>query len=362
MEEKVITVTNISAFKRIAFFLCDLVINFFFCLMIVNFAVFPAARSILHFDTMVEQINKAENNKIEILEKNQILLYREESTKNNFDDSFQYSFECFVENFINDKENETIFYRYYVDIKNDKTTYISLFNILNEKHGYFNVTDKVTLKDEYKTMFSPYFDPSDSLSEVGKEQFETFREKAFVGLYTEIILDIKNNDLRYGDLSYVEENNLSTELTSKIENMYSFSTIIGYVLISLIYFIVIPISNENRYTLSQFFLRNNRIDCLSMKPVKKRYIALVAVIQVVANMGLIILIPSLTIGVETCFSLPYLFMLSLLSVVYTIVSLIFIIFNRFHRSLYDIFSNSVVIGREDFENILYAYGTKDGRK
>lgn len=360
MEKTVITITPISIFKRIAFFLCDLVINFFFGLMVVNFAIFPIGRSIINFDEKVTTINTCETNKIKILQESEILLFKDESSKKDFNSCLDYTFEIFAKSFIDGNDEENVIYKYYIDIRNDKNSYMSLFKELNENKPYFNVDENVSLKDEYKTLFAPYFDPTDSLSEQGEEIFEDFKESAFIDIYGEVIKDIKVNDLKYGDLSYISEDTLSRDLNESIGTFYSLSTIIGYVLVFVICFILIPISNENRYTLSQFFLRTNRVDCVFMKPIKKRRILLSSIIQLIANMGFIVLIPSLTIGVEASFALPYLSIFSLLSVVYSVVSLVFIIVNKYHKSLYDIFSDSVVISREDYEKILYCKGTKNG--
>lgn len=360
MEKKVIAISPISIFKRIAFFLCDLVITFFFGLMLTNFAIFPIGRTIIDFDEKINTINKCESNKLKILQDNEILLFEDTAKKSDFNSCLQFTFESFTKNFVEDKENETVIYRYFVNYRNDKNTYISLFNKLNENQPYFIVNETVRLKDEYKNLFAPYFDPTDNLSEQGEKEFSNFQECVFVDIYGEVIKDIKAHDLTSGDLSYVLENSLSNKLNESIGKFYSFSTIIGYVFVSIVSFILIPISNENRFTLSQFFLRTNRVDCVSMKPISKRRILIASIIQLIANMGLIVFIPSLTIGVEASFALPYLSIFSLLAVLYSIISLLFIIFNKFNKSLYDIFSNSVVISREDFENILYNVGTKNG--
>ena len=358
MENQVTTVTNISAFKRMAFFLCDLVINFFFGLMIINFAIYPLGRTIINFEEKTAEINRCEDNKIKILEDNSILLYKDEVNKKEFKSCLQYTFESFTKSFIEDKENETVIYKYFIDIKNDKTTYLSYFNKVNASKSFFVINDNVTLKDEYKTLFAPYFDPMDSLSEQGKEYFNAFKEDVFVDLYEEVIKDIKVNDLTSGELSYKHENDVTNEINKEINNFYSICTIIGYIVVSILYFIVVPISNEHRYTLSQFFLRHNRVDCNSLKPFSRKNVLLTFVIQLVANMGLLVLIPSITLGVEASFALPYLSILSLLAVAYSLVSMFFIIFNEFNKSLYDIFSNSVVIDREDYEKIIYNTGKK----
>lgn len=358
MENNITTVTNISAFKRMAYFLCDLVINFFFGLMVINFAIYPIGRSIINFDEKIATINNCEDNKIKILEDNSLLLYKDEVTKKDFNSSLSYTYESFLKCFAEDKESENVIYKYFVDIKNTKATYISYFNKVNASKGYFNIDENVTLKDEYKTLFAPYFDPKDTLSEKGKEEFDYFKENVFVDLYEEVIKDIKVNDLKSDELSYKYENDLSDDITRDIAKFYSISTIIGYVIVIMIYFIVIPISNEHRYTLSQFFLRTNRVDCNTMKPIKRVSVLIMVIIQLVANMGLLVFIPSLTIGVEAAFSLPYLSILSILAVVYSLVSMFFIIFNEFNKSLYDIFSNSVVIDREDYEKIVYNSGKK----
>lgn len=360
MEKKITTVTNISAIKRIAYFLCDLVINFFFGLMIINFAVYPIGRSIINFVDKIATINKCEDNKIKILEENSILLYKEEASKRDFNASLQYTFESFTQKLVEDKENETVIYRYFVDIKNDKSTYINYFSKINQNKEYFAINDNVTLKDEYKTLFAPYFNPLDSLSEQGDKEFKEFKENVFVDLYEEVIKDIKVNDLKSGDLSYKHENDLSDETTKSIANFYSLSTLIGYVIVTILYFIVIPISNEHRYTLSQFFLKTNRVDCSTLKTFSRKNVLIMFVIQLIANMALIVFIPSLTIGVEAAFSLPYLSILTLLAAVYSLVSMFFIVFNEFNKSLYDIFSNSVIIDREDYEKIIYNVGNKNG--
>ena len=318
MENKITTVTNISAFKRMAFFLCDLVINFFFGLMIINFAIFPLARNIINFEEKITEINKCEDNKIKILEDNSLLLYKDEVSKKELNPCLQYTFESFTKSFIDDKEDETVIYRYFVDIKNDKTTYISYFKKVNTSKEFFVVAENVVLKEEYKTLFSPYFDPIDSLSEQGKEDFDKFKEDVFVDLYEEVIKDIKVNDIKSGELSYKHEDDVCNDINKEISKTYSISTIIGYVLVSIIYFILVPISNEHRFTLSQFFLRHNRVDCSTLKPFSRKNVLLMFIIQLVANMGLLVFIPSLTIGVEASFALPYLSILSLLAVVYSL--------------------------------------------
>ena len=351
--------------KRLLAFLGDFFLSFILSFILFNVAVFPLAKVICQTGEKQNQINQCEEASNQMLFSQKILF--KNNPYNSFASHVNYTFKVFLSYYAFDEEsgvdpnypqyghkleNEVIRH-YLVDIKGDSAAYLSAFNENNSDH-YFTIgdtPDSIVLKTEYKTLLSA------ELLEVTDEEnysetMTNMRDHVFARLfYLSVYQDILDNDLIVDGISYNSYMNRIKSINQELQWVAVSSSLISLVLGWSVFYLLLPLIRSDSKTLTMAAMSLEPVNKKTLGPVKKLQVVVNSLYQLVTNLLYVIFLPSLYFGVAYCFSLPLLFVLGAISLIYLIVSLFFVLFNQHNRSLSDFLSQMVLIPTSEIDNI-----------
>ena len=255
------------------------------------------------------------------------------------------------------KLDNEFFMHYFVDIRNDTLSYISLINEFDNENIYFNAVDNnISLKDYYKNLLTPYFDEKDDLSEEGQSAFSKLTEDIFLNLYARMMEDIYAKNLTYNGMDFNENRSIVTNFDKIYYQFFSICALIAYFLSWAICYILVPLANKSHRTLTMIIMKVEHIGKNNLYLLRPGEVLLNSVYQLVANFAYVLFLPLSYISITYLLSLPWLPALFAISFVFNFVSFFFIIFNQYNRGVSDLLSRSLLISSSDLDAIYRSKG------
>lgn len=366
---KVVELRPLGKFKRILLFLGDYFITFIFSFILFNLAVFPLAKVICKTNQKSQEIANLEKASNDLLIGSGILFEDPEGTFE-FKEHVNYTFKVFLSYYAFDDENvdtnhpqyghkeeNEVLRHYYVTYMHDTTdgaaSYLADFANVNED-GMFTVGETINdikLKSDYKELLG-----TELLEQTDESKYSVnmtnFRDHVFAKLfYLHVYEDINTNDFVKDDISFKGCLNRIGEINNYLKWVATWPAIISAVLSWGIVYLMYPMINRERRTMTMSVMKLNKLKMVSMVDINRKDVALQSFYNLLLSMSSVLFLPVLYFGFAYCFNLPLLFILTSISIVLTLTSLFFVLFNEHNRSGSDVLTFSVVIPTEEIDNI-----------
>lgn len=372
-ENKYIDINPISKGRRILVYLGDFFINFILSFVLFGVMVAPLAKLITNYETKSSLFEKYEQERIDILYDNDLIFYEDEVYKYDQNVYMKFTYDCFLSYYVltepvefkisNDafgqNESNEVVKHYYVNIKNNESLYYSLFNKYNEKVGYFEIADNtIVLKDEYRIQLVEYFNPMGEMSEVGLNLYDELASNVFFALFGTILTDITEVDLRSNNAqySYNEYNVMAVEIKNYHTTLLSVSSIISYLLSTIVVYLIYPLINKSLRTPTMSILKVDRINIVDFNKPKKVSVFILFIYAFVFNIPFVMFLPMTLVSFAYLFQFSMLVSFSFVSLVFNLISLIVLLFDSFARTISDKLSKTVLINETDLLEIYKAKG------
>lgn len=368
MEENnnIVDIQPVSKGKRTLVFLGDFFICFILTFVLMMLAVQPLASLITKLDDKEKTALEAEKNRDDILYDSKLLFFLNNDEKYNYEKNLAFTFQRFVsyyafseehpsdvnqEYYGHQKESE-IFSSYYIDYKSDSATYNTIFN----NSDYFVIEDsEKTLKETYKEQFVNLYLPGDELSEAANIQYQRLYEE-FLGAYANMVNDIKKNDLKIDDRSFIYYQNIMDDFAKYSDWLYVISSLIAFFIAWFICFVGMPLIFDNGQTITMKVMKIERIGMNNLYTVNKGESILIGVYQFVLCLVGVSFIPLAYVPFYYLFNLPLLIPLSSISLLLLLSSTMIMLLNKYSRTGSDLLSRTVLISEADLNKIYEARG------
>lgn len=368
---KTVDIFPLGKGRRILTYLCDYVICLFTTFFLFNVMIYPISKAIGGYHDKYQEKGVCEKAKLDILYEYDLLFYKEDASKYEFENNKAYTFDQFLMSWVLGDEmagvnRYDVVKNYWIDIKNNPNEYARNYYDSELTDTFFFEYDEnhfpIALKDQFKNDFRPYFVEGDEMSEAAKHNLEVFKNNFFISAYSSIFADIQYgnealhvpaSDLwsKDGTKSFNNLTNRVLEIT-KFQNItYISSTIASYVLAWLILFFIIPFFTKNHKTISMMFMKTETIKKETLFLMKKRDVILLSLYNLIANLHCLWLIPLAVVNFNYVFSLTPLLVVSLISFVYVIFSFIVLLFNAFNRTINDLLTQTLMISTDTLDEI-----------
>ena len=374
VEQKFIDIHPLSKWKRLLVFLGDYFIAFILSFTLFNLVVFPSAR-------IVSRTNEKNN---------QVIALEQKASKMLIDDGFLYSpndgasfvedvnytFKVFLSYYAFDEltpdtnnpqyghkiENEVVRH-YYENVIKSTNQYVVDFKEVNEKDNMFVIgetVDSIALKADYKALLS------NELLEVKdeanySEAMTNFRDHVFAKLfYLHMYKHITENDYIKDGASYNAYYDEAEAIIKRLQWVPVVSTYISVLLSWSIVFVLFPLVNKENRTITMSVMGVSKLHYKSLGPIDKKNVMIQSFYHFVTMLTSILFLPALYYGLEYCFNLPMLFVLSVCSFGLIIVSGIVMIINQYNRTGIDILTNTVLVPTSDLD-MMYLENIENGK-
>ena len=366
---KVVELQPLGKFKRILLFLGDYFIAFIFSFILFNLAVFPLAKVICGTNEKSQEIANLEKTSNDLLINNGIMFEDPDGTFK-FENHVNYTFKVFLSYYAYDtedvdanhpqyghKEANEVIRHYYVTYMHDTSdgaaSYLADFASVNED-GLFTIGETVNdiaLKAEYKELLGTELLEQEDESKYS-ENMLIFRDKIFAKLfYLHVYEDIRQNDFIKDGVSFQQCLDKIGSINNYLKWVATWPAIISGVLSWGIVYLLYPMINRERRTMTMSVMKLNKLKMVSMVDINRKDVGLQSFYNLLLSMSSVLFLPVLYFGFAYCFNLPLLFIITLISLVLSIVSLFFILFNEHNRSGSDILTFSVVVPTSEIDNI-----------
>ena len=369
-KQKVVNIVPASKGKRILLFLADLFLNFILSFVVLNLIVVPLGKLFVGFKGKTNDYTENQTLRADILYQNGVVINSGDVEKKDLVYNVSFSYYCFLSyysyneenpsNMIDDqfghKEENEVIRHYFIDIINNQDKYVSLFDNYNNDKYFVKDGINYSLREEYKAQIAPYFKQGDSVSENGEKYIKEIETSVFYPLYSEVMSLIEENDLIYNDLSYKEITKEIKEYEKFLRNFIVITSFTALAISSIALYLMVPIFNQNRKTLSMMIMKMERVTIDKLSIVKKYECIVSTIYAILTNMIIVFFIPLLQATIFELFNIPILFIFGLFSIVLMLGSLIFLLFNKFNRTLFDFFTRVVYLKTEQLDEIYRAKG------
>ena len=363
-EEKVFELNPLKKWKRIVLSLGDYFITFIISFVLFNLAVFPLAKLMMNTQERNAEVQRLEKQSNSLLIDSGILIAGANDTT--FDEYVNHTFKVFLSYYAFDEENPSVtnpdygrkiknevIRTYYLNIKNDENSYISLFKEANSD-GLFAIGDTVSsivLKDEYKLLLS-----NELLEITDESQYSTnmlnFRDHVFARLfYLDVYKDIQANDLVVEGVSYNQCLAKAKSIMLSLQWIASISVLISIVLAWGVVYLLVPLLNSERRTITMSVMKLDKLKMAFFAPIDKKIVLIQSFYYLILALSPSAMLPVLFFGLGYSFNLPLLFVLSAISLFFAIVSLFFILFNQYNRSGSDILTRTLLVETDELDRL-----------
>lgn len=353
---KEINVYPLKKTRRILLFLADFFICFFLSFTLFQVAINPLAQTIMDSTGLSSEMTTAQKSRDSVLYGNELLFAEDSEEPSAFASNLQYTADCYVGYLVGAEGYEKcdVFHNYYVAIKVDEAGYAAIFEEYDAAGAYFGASHN--LSETYVEEWAPYFDPKDTISSKGSEDMESFIESFFLSAYAQMLSDISENDLTYGGVSYKENQARFSEISDLQDISIMGAALCSHLISCLLLFMLIPCLSKNRKSVAMMALRNERVNASKLTLLRKRDVLLRFVYDFASMAMGLFLLPLTTVDFNELFSLPVLFPLSLVAIVYVIGSLVFLLIDAYGRTLSDRLTGTVLVDEETLDEIYRAKG------
>lgn len=344
-----------SKIKKILAFLGDLLIFYILAVTMFQLVVFNIASSITNYSSKLNDNITTINQRMDILYNNNLLFHDKEDNKYDFSSNLDTTFDIFLKSYVLNENNDPIIY-YFNELSNNKEN--NILEKYNEfGNNFFNIeNNKITLKEEMKEYFKPYFDSTDSLSAVGNSYLSSFRSNTFVKLYNYMLSDIATYDLKDNKNSYIDLSNKINENSNYNIKFNSINITISFIISFIIYYCFIPLCFKDRSTLTYRVLKLKRINMNNFEFIKRKNYIVIIINDLLMSLSTIFFIGMIYMGLNESFQYMHFLIISLTSLLYIFINLIILLINKFNRSLKELSTNSIVITFESLEEIYKGKG------
>lgn len=333
--------------RRILVTISDIFITLILAVFLFEIIVMQIAKPIIKYNDIQTRIYNNEVSRRDLLVFNNILF------KSDKEYDFSKDLEKTAINYIefqvkNDESTKKydVFSTYFVDIKKENISKLNEI-IIDKCTPYFDknsltITGTYRLSEDYLNYFSPYFEEGNEMSSVGKNYFDSFKEKEFLKLYQEILTDITNNDLvkDSSNNTFNYYSNLISEDESFLKNTYIFCSYISFFIAALTLYLIIPLANKKGRTLSEIILKIERINVKKMDYLKKRYILIEFLFNLLESLIIIVFVPYITLQL---YGISLLYGGAIISLLFLLAQLLILLINEYSKTLKEIATNSLCI-------------------
>lgn len=363
-EKKVISLSPLSKWKRILIFLGDYFATFIVSFILFNLAIFPLAKSIFSTEKQSLKARDYEIAANEALIKDG-LLFRSSSNEQTLEEHVDYTFKVFLSYYVFDEEkpdhdhpqyghkaeNEVIsvFYNKHLS----KEQYFADFIKENSADNMFEINQEsslITLKSDYKTLLANELleveDESKYSTNMTNVRDHVFARMFYIHIYQDYI---QKNDLVVDGVSYLGSVNAAKNIYQGLNWIVTASSLISVIISWGGFFLLYPLLNGERRTLTMSAIKANKLHFKTQKQVTRGLIAVQSFYHLVFCLSSAVFLPILYFGISYCFNLPLLLIFMFISVGLMIVSLFFILFNQHNRSGSDILTQTIVIPASEID-------------
>ncbi|MCD8203761.1 MAG: hypothetical protein LUB56_01370 [Coprobacillus sp.] len=353
-----ININPLKKGRRILVFLADFFINLIMAMLLMNIVVMPITKAAGHYKDYSTEMYDRELDIADILWGNGLLYYEDVNDKAYLENSEYYTATKFIEYYVTGEGEEYDIYKtYYLDIRGDETTYLSVYS----DSIYFEVVNDVPkLYDEYIELLIPMYTVGDVISNAGEELYDDIIEDFFETAFDDMVEDIAVNDLTYNGMSYNEIDERMEYLVGQIDTLVVIATYVTYFITTLVCYLVIPLCNKHGKTIAMLVMHVERVGINNLYLVKKGEVAINSIYSLISNLAFIMFIGWPTVNFNYLFGLGngQFMMLTFISLLVLFVSLIVLLFSNFNQSLFDKLSRSVLISTDSLDEVYRAKGYK----
>lgn len=345
IEKKKVYIYQCKLSKRVFAFLADLFLTLILAVLFFEGVTVQVAKPISNYSDKVMKIESYSNSRIDIFYDREILYFKSEETKYDFDNSVEHTEETYIENLVKKTSSKyDVFANYFVTYRKFS---VDDFNnkVIEFNDVFFEVNNgKLCLKSKYIDEFLPNYTEGDEMSEAAATDFKNFSKSFFLPFYNEMMKEIKNNDLiSTQGVYYSKLTEVIDELTNELNNMYVFSSIFAYLFSVVVLYFMIPFIDKKGRTISQMILKIERVDVKSITYLKKPFIGTVFLLNLFGFLPILMFIPLMSINFASLFSIPYLWIISTIGLGYDLINFTIMVFNQLNRSVGEFLTNSIVV-------------------
>ena len=361
-ENKSLDVYPIKKGKRVLLFLCDLVIAFFVSFVFYTAAVVPISEAATNLNARREGSIQARLDRNSVLEDN-LLLYKQYETQD-LESKMEYTCEQYARYYsVNTIKvsNPDIFHHFYFEVRSLSEKYIN--EVKNcDSVGFFDInesTKTLTLKETYRVTFNQGFAEGGSFTDEGKKIYDSFYRTYFLNMYGEMLIDIQKNDLSStiaGRSTYNTYQAIVDSYQELFRNTVVVDCYISMFLGVAICYLIIPLCNRNRKTISMFFMRLEKVNKDNFELKSRKSLFANFVYQLALNAALLFFIPMISVDFAYIFSLVSIVPIAAAGLIIQLASLIILLFDEYNRPLSDKFSNTIMISTDTLEDIYRVRG------
>lgn len=360
---KTVDIHPLTRGRRVLAFLADFFLIAILSLLLFHIAVYPIAGVITHSDERYHSYVYDAGQRDAVLYGKELLFYEQTSNMDysSFSTNLIYTCKLFTSYYVlegNEKEAKyEVFSTYYESLRPKTLQIADIYKKIDAKAQYFSFDNgTITLKDPYKTEFLPLYRAGDALSSKGKTDYEAYQKDFFIVAYSNLIKDVKENDLVYNGISYAQKQKLVEAYVRYSDAMVVASALIAYLISTAVVALLFPIISSRRKTLGMMALRYERVTISEFKVLAQWKSVLIFVYMFALCSGALLFIPWGVVSFNELFSLPMLLLLSLVGMGLDIISLAFFFFDPFGRTLMDRLTFSFMVNQETLGDICRAKG------
>ncbi len=374
-KQEIVDIHPLKKSRRILVFLADFFINLILSYLIFNIMVAPIGKELTNFEKKNNQHIEATEEMYHHYYKSKIFLKDDSFEEYEAKVAVEYTYRCFLSYYVLDDEesidpehpqyghkaeNDTI-YHYYIDIREDFTTYYNHFTRYNEKYSYFIFDEGIKrfeLKEEVKNELYSYFDPKDEIGDLGQKYYDRLSEDLFNPLMATLLDELDTYDLHYENelYSYIECRKIIKNVEEYHARLMTISAFLSHSIAWAIYFLVSPLINKGRKTWAMMIMKIERVNFYSLNITKRPMYLIFAIYSFFISMMGILFLPSMLVNFNSLFTYTFLLYASLFAIVLALGDLIFLLFNQYNRSLVDFLSNDLYLSEDELNEIYRARG------
>lgn len=363
-EEKTLNIAPISKGKRILAYLADFFLLFIVSFVVFNVLVMPIGNWVTKSSQRQRISDDAAKAQFEILYGQKVMLHENDYDIYYYNSNVEYTMNCYLSYYSFDEgdsldehkqyghnEQNEVVRHFYKDIRNNEAKYINTLQKFNNEFDYFVINeDEIFLKEDVKINIKySFFSPSD-MSEEGKTMLANLQNE-FMNLYADVFKDIEANDLTFNGSSYLANKKIVSNRESFLQWQLVISSFISFTISVAIYFIVIPLINNEGRTLAMMMMHLTRIGTNNLYILTKIESLLNCVYMFAFNLGIVFFMPMTYVTFTYLFNLPVLLPALFINLVLALASLVALLISPYNRTICDYLSRSVIIKNDDLDEI-----------
>lgn len=363
MEEDIkkeeIQIYPLSKGKRFVAFLADFFLTFIISFAFFHLAIYPLLSYSLNLYGEQETCQLAQKERDGVLYGNSLLFYEEgksDEEPSSFTVNLEYTCKSYVSSLVKGDSTYDVFRHYFADLRQSESEYTQFIKTKDTVTQFFSYSPSIVLLPKYVDEFSPMYEEGNAPSKQGEEDYSRFQKEFFLPCYSSLLQDVLNNDLSYQGVSYKQKQGVVTAFSNKANAIIVGSASISYAVGVSVVYLIAPLLSKTRKTLGMIFLRRERVNSSKLTPLRKRELILPYLYAYFVNAGLLFLLPWPIVSFNELFSLPGLWILSLISILFDLVSLFFLLFDKLDRTFSDKMTMSVMLEEEEMDAIYRAKG------